>query len=51
VTDRAPPPPLVPFLEALRRRLPPVDADRLLGPELEGLAESFRARVFAPEEP
>ena len=34
VTDRAAPPPLRSFLEELRCHLPPVDEDRLLGPEL-----------------
>jgi histidine ammonia-lyase len=51
VTDRAAPPPLKPFLAEIRTHLPPVEADRLLGPELERLAESFTARVFAREEP
>ena len=51
VTDRAAPPPLRSFLEELRSHLPPVDEDRLLGPELQRLAESFTARIFAPEEP
>lgn len=48
VTDRAAPPPLAPFLAEVRQHLPPVSADRILGPELQDLAESFTARVFAP---
>ena len=47
VTERKPPPPLRGFVEALRELVPPVGADRLLGPELERLANSFTARVFA----
>ena len=51
VTEREPPPPLRGFVEALRELVPPVGADRLLGPELERLADSFTARVFAKGEP
>ena len=51
VTEREPPPPLRGFVEALREIVPPVGADRLLGPELERLADSFTARVFAKGEP
>jgi histidine ammonia-lyase len=51
VTNREAPPPLRSFLEELRSHLPPVDTDRLLGPELQNMAESFTARIFAPEEP
>jgi histidine ammonia-lyase len=51
VTDREAPPPLRPFLAELRGHLPPVGADRLLGPELQRLADSFTQQVFAPEKP
>jgi histidine ammonia-lyase len=47
VTGRASPRPLAPFVESLRAILPPVEADRLLGPELARLAASFTARIFA----
>jgi histidine ammonia-lyase len=50
VTEREPPPPLRGFVAALRELVPPVGADRLLGPELERLADSFTARVFAKGE-
>jgi histidine ammonia-lyase len=34
------------LLKATRRIVPPVEADRVLGPELQTLAETFTARVF-----
>ena len=51
VTGRPAPPPLGGFVEELRAIVPPVEADRVLGPELGRLAQSFTARVFAPSTP
>jgi histidine ammonia-lyase len=47
VTRRRAPPPLRGFVEALRAIVPPVGADRVLGPELMALADDFSGRVFA----
>ena len=47
VTGRPAPPPLRDFVEELRAVVPPVGADRVLGPELGRLARSFTAGVFA----
>jgi histidine ammonia-lyase len=47
VTQREPPPPLRAFVEEVRAIVPPVEADRVLGPELGRLAESFTRRIFA----
>ncbi len=41
ITDRDPPPALCGFLDEVRAIVPPVDADRVLGPELALLAERF----------
>ena len=43
---QAPPPALAPLLEEVRVALPPVEAMRWLGPDLEAVADAFRARVF-----
>lgn len=45
-TGRGAPPPLAPLLEAVRGAVPPVEADRVLGPGLRALAQRFTARVF-----
>ena len=47
VTDRRAPPRLQPFLEEIRTFLPPVDDDRVLGPDLERLTKHFNAVVFS----
>ena len=49
VTGRDAPPNLREFLGLVRRHVPPVDGDRVLGPELNRLAAAFEARVFAAE--
>ena len=46
-TGRSAPPPLLQFLDKVRAVVPPVDEDRVLGPELQRLAESFTASVFS----
>lgn len=46
VTARPAPPPLTSFLDEIRAIVPPVDADRVLGPELERLARSFTRHAF-----
>lgn len=38
--------PLRALLDTVRRHVPPVGADRVLGPELQQLSETFTARVF-----
>jgi histidine ammonia-lyase len=48
VTGRAAPPKLAGLLEEIRAHVPPVGADRVLGPELEHLARHFGATAFAP---
>jgi len=48
VTGRATPPKLAGLLDEIRAHVPPVGADRVLGPELEQLARHFRATAFAP---
>jgi histidine ammonia-lyase len=48
VTRRATPPRLAGLLDEIRAHVPPVGADRVLGPELEQLARHFRATAFAP---
>jgi histidine ammonia-lyase len=45
VTGRDAPQPLQSFLEEVRTSVPPIDADRVLGPELALLTERFAARV------
>jgi histidine ammonia-lyase len=47
VTGRQAPPALRNFVEALRAIVPPVEDDRVLGPELNRLADEFTRRVFA----
>ena len=47
VTDRDAPPNLREFLDLVRSQVPPVGADRVLGPELQRLAAAFEAQVFA----
>ena len=51
VTDRAPPPTLRPFVEALRDVFPPVDQDRPLGPELAAVTSWFTRQVFDSRAP
>lgn len=46
VTDRAAPPALQAFVADIRKIVPPVDADRVLGPELTDLAAWFTGQVF-----
>ncbi len=50
VTNRPAPAGLRDFVEDVRAIVPPVAADRLLGPELGRLAENFTGRVFAAKE-
>ena len=50
VTDRDPPAALRSFLDEVRASVPPVDADRVLGPELAQLAEQFTGRVIYAED-
>lgn len=47
VTGREAPPALKELLAEVRDYVPPVEAARGLGPELEGLAGAFAARVYA----
>jgi histidine ammonia-lyase len=49
VTGREPPPALRGLVGELRAIVPPVDAPRILGPELQQLAESFTQQVFSVE--
>jgi histidine ammonia-lyase len=49
VTSRRAPPPLSALLDEVRAIVPPVDADRVLGPELARLAEHFTQQVFSAE--
>jgi len=46
VTDRDPPEPLAGFVRRVREIVPPVDADRVLGPELRTLAAYVTSQVF-----
>jgi histidine ammonia-lyase len=46
-TQRQAPPALRSFLAGLRAIVPPVEEDRVLGPELNRLADDFTAHVFA----
>ncbi|WP_119272290.1 aromatic amino acid lyase [Taklimakanibacter deserti] len=48
VTNRQAPPPLRDFLAEVRSIVPPVEKDRVLGPELLGLTELFTKKVFTP---
>ena len=47
VTRRQAPLALHGFVENLRAIVPPVEGDRVLGPELNRLADDFSAHVFA----
>jgi histidine ammonia-lyase len=47
VTRREAPLALHGFVENLRAIVPPVEGDRVLGPELNRLADDFSAHVFA----
>ena len=47
VTGRQGPPALRLFTEELRAIVPPVDADRVLGPELHQLAEAFTRQAYS----
>jgi histidine ammonia-lyase len=49
VTGRRAPPPLSALLDEVRAIVPPVDADRMLGPELARLSEHFTRQVFSAE--
>ena len=48
VTKRSGPGPLKTFVDEIRDIVPPVDTDRVLGPELLALAERFTKRAFTP---
>ncbi|MGO4837874.1 histidine ammonia-lyase, partial [Rhizobiaceae sp. 2RAB30] len=48
VTGRNPPPALAQFVEEVRGLVPPVGADRVLGPELSRLSAWFTSRALAP---
>ena len=50
VTGRDAPQPLRPLLADVRESIPPVEADRVLGPELGRLAERFTTRVTSAED-
>jgi histidine ammonia-lyase len=50
VTGRDAPQSLSRFLDDVRAIVPPVEADRVLGPELERLSSHFRMHVFAAEQ-
>jgi histidine ammonia-lyase len=47
VAGRDAPKPQSPFLAAIREIVPPVEADRVLGPEMARLARNFADRVLA----
>ena len=49
VTSRDAPPPLSVLLDEVRAIVPPVEADRVLGPELARLSDHFTRQVFAAE--
>lgn len=51
VTDRDATPPLRTLLADVRSIVPPVVADRVLGPELEQLAEHFTAGILSVDSP
>jgi histidine ammonia-lyase len=51
VTGRNAPPPLRSFLDAVRAIVPPVEADRVLGPELARLTKYFTAGTLSIELP
>jgi histidine ammonia-lyase len=46
VTDREPPAALGAFVSSIRAIVAPVEEDRVLGPELQKLAEWFTREVF-----
>jgi histidine ammonia-lyase len=50
VSGRDAPPPLRSLLHEVRAIVPPVEADRVLGPELARLTECFTARVVSAED-
>lgn len=50
VTGRDAPQPLSRFLDEVRTIVPPVDADRVLGPELARLSGHFTRHVFSAEQ-
>lgn len=50
VTNRQAPPALRGFTDMIRRHVPPLIEDRVLGPELGRLADAFTAQVFATED-
>ncbi|HET6620416.1 MAG TPA: aromatic amino acid lyase [Dongiaceae bacterium] len=49
VTGGSAPPPLSGLLDEVRAIVPPVDADRVLGPELARLSDHFTHQVFSAE--
>jgi histidine ammonia-lyase len=49
VTGRDAPPPLSALLDEVRAIVPPVDADRVLGPELARLSDQFTHQIFSAE--
>jgi histidine ammonia-lyase len=49
VTDRPAPPALREFLALVRDHVPPLVEDRILGPELNRLADALTAQVFSDE--
>ncbi len=49
VTQRPAPPALRDFVEELRAIVPPVEGERILGPELKQLADHFTARAFSAD--
>jgi histidine ammonia-lyase len=50
VTDREAPPALRNFMGFIRSHVAPVVEDRILGPELNQLAEAISAKIFAPSD-
>ena len=49
VTNREAPGPLKAFVELVRAYVPPVNEDRILGPELARLSEAITSKIFAPD--
>ncbi|WP_204276630.1 hypothetical protein, partial [Klebsiella aerogenes] len=45
-TRRNAPPRLAPFIDEIRSIVPPVNEDRVLGPELERLSRHFTSETF-----
>lgn len=51
VTQRPAPAPLRDLLDWVRSRVPPLVEDRVLGPQLQGLAAAITAQIFSGAEP